>query len=205
MAISNGDVLKCFLELVLGDGTIAQNVFHFQADFTDDQSDSAVSAAVESYIEDIYGAVSTYLSDDFTINPSWLTHVTWSPANLRWEASRLVDIFTPSFTHTNTDNPFPNQIAPVLTANTYLPGTRGRKFLMGFVDTSANGSTLVGGALTALGNALNHYIADETVSSGNDLLVGVARAAAGTFQLFTDGVAGDILGTMRTRKPGVGT
>lgn len=204
MTISNGDVLKCFLELVLNDGTIAQNVFHFQADFTNDQTDSAVSAAVQSYIEDIYGELAAYLEDDFTINPSWLQRVSWDATGSKWAVDYLVDIFTPSFTHAQTTDPFPNQIAPVLTANTYLPGTRGRKFLMGFVEAAANGSELLTAAVTACTAALNHYIADETISSGNDLLVGVPRSEYGTFQLFTDGVANSIVGTMRTRKPGVG-
>lgn len=204
MSVSNDDVLKVFLELVLGDGTIAQNVWHFKADFTDDQSDSAVSTAVETYIEDIYGALSAYLSDDFTINPSWLNKVAWDSDLQKWATTALVDIFTPSFTHTNTDDPFPNQIAPVMTANTFAPGSRGRKFIMGFVETSALAGDLVAGALTALGTALNHYIADETVSGANLLQVGVVRANAGNFLTFSDGAVNSVVGTQRRRKPGVG-
>lgn len=204
MTVSNGDVLKVFLELVLADGTIAQNVYHFRATFDDDHSDSEVSTAVEGYIEDIMGAVSTYLSDDFTINPSWLHKTVWDPVGTKWVTSTLVDIFTPSFTHTNTDDPFPNQIAPTMTANTYYPGHRGRKFLPGFVETSALASELVAAALTALGTALAHYLADETVSGTDYLLVGVPAASANEFQAFSDGVANSIVGTQRRRKPGVG-
>lgn len=204
MAISNLDVLKVFLELVLADGTIAQNVFHFRAAFDDDQSDAAVSTAVENYIEEIYGALATYLADDFTINPSYLHRVVWDPVGAKWAIDYLVDVFTPSFTHTNTDDPFPNQIAPVLTANTYLPGSRGRKFIMGFVETAALAGDLVAGAVTALGTALNHYLADETVSGTNLLQVGVPRQDSNVFLTFADGVVNSVVGTQRRRKPGVG-
>jgi len=204
MAVSNGDVLKVFLELVLSDGTIAQNVYHFEADFDDDQSDSVVSTAVQGYLEDIMDAVSTYLSADFTINPSWLHKVAWDPVGTKWITTYLIDIFTPSFTHTNTDDEFPNQIAPVMTANTYSPGSRGRKFLAGWVETAANTGDLVSGALTALGTALNHYIADESIDANNQLIVGVPRATTSNFLSFSDGVANSIVGTQRRRKPGVG-
>lgn len=205
MTVTNGDILKGFIEIVLGDGTITQNVFHFKADFADDQNDSAVTNAVESYIEDIYSAVSAYLSDDFTINPGYLHRVWWNPALSAEEVIALVGVMTPSFTHTNTDDPFPNQIAPVLTANTYAPGHFGRKFLTGFVEASADAGDLISAVMTAMGNALNHYIADETISAGNDLIVGVPNTADGSWQSFSNGVANSVVGTQRRRKPGVGT
>lgn len=205
MTVSNYDVLKAFLEIVLGDGTIAQNVYYFFCSFVEDQENTDVGDAVQSYIEDIMGAVATYLSDDFTINPSYLHRIGWDVTGAKWAVEELIDIFTPSFTHTNTDDPFPNQIAPVLVANTDTPKSRGRKFLPGFVETAAEGSSLVSAAVTALGTALAHYIADETISTNNTLLVGVPSSNSGNFRFFTDGVVNSIVGTQRRRKPGVGT
>jgi hypothetical protein len=204
MTISNGDVLKVFLELVLADGTIAQNVYHLRAAFADDQSDAAVSAAIEGYLEDIMGEVSTYLSDDFTINPSWLNRVAWDPVGAKWVVDYLVDIFTPSFTHTNTDDPFPNQIAPVMTGNTYSPSSRGRKFLPGFVETAADAGQLVVGAVTDLVAAVADYISVVVVAAGNNLVPGVPDEDSSTFWTFRDGIANTIVGTQRRRKPGVG-
>ena len=204
MSITNGDVLKVFLELVLSDGSIAQNVFHMRAYFDDDQSDSAVATAVEGYLESIYGAMSTYLSDDFTINPSWLEKVVWDPVGAKWVVDALVDIFTPSFTHTNTDDPFPNQIAPVMIGNTYVPKSRGRKFLMGLVETAADAGNLVTGAVTALVAAVAYYISNITVSGTNVLEPGVVDEDANAFLKFKDGIANTIVGTQRRRTPGVG-
>jgi hypothetical protein len=204
MTISNGDVLKVFLELVLADGTIAQNVYHLRAAFADDQSDAAVSAVVETYLEDIMGDVAAYLSNSFTINPSWLNRVAWDPVGAKWAVDYLVDIFTPSFTHTNTDDPFPNQIAPVMVGNSYSPTTRGRKFLPGFVETAADGGSLVVAAVTALVAAVADYISPVVVSAGNNLVPGVPDQDSSTFWTFRDGVANTIVGTQRRRKPGVG-
>lgn len=204
MSTTDGDILKGVLELELEDGTIAQNVFYFQASFQTTQSDSAVAAAIESYIEDIYDAVVSFLSDGFTINPSYVHEVAYNSETSQWETVRLLDVINPSFTHTNTDDPFPNQIAPVLVANTTRPSSFGRKFLMGFVETAALGGDLTTSALTALATALASYIADETISAGNDLIVGVPRSHNSTFLTFTDGVVNSIVGTQRRRKPGVG-
>ena len=205
MAVSNGDVLKVFLELVLGDGSIVQNVYHFDAQFDDDQTDGAVSAAVEGYLEDIMGELATYLSDDFTINPSYLHQVLFSPSTYEWVTDHLIDVFTPSFTHTNTDDPFPNQIAPVMIGSTYRPKTRGRKFIPGCVETMADGSYLVTSAVTALVGAVSYYISEVVVSGTNVLRPGVPRQGVDSFRPFLEGAANIILGTQRRRTPGVGS
>lgn len=204
MTVSNNDVLKVFLELVLADGTIAQNLFHLRAVFADDQTDTVVSAAVEGYLEDIYDDISTYLSDDFSINPSWLNKVAWNVAQSKWLTTYLVDIFTPSFTHTNTDDPFPNQIAPVIVGNTYNPNSRGRKFIMGFVETSALAGDLVAAAVVELVAATATYISSVVIDGSNSLTPGVPDEDSATFWTFRDGAANTIVGTQRRRKPGVG-
>lgn len=204
MSVTNGDVLKCFLELVLEDGSIVQNVYHFIADFAADHGDSTVGAAVESYIEDIMGALATYLDDGFTINPSYLHKVAFNPTLSKWEVTALVDVFTPSFTHSAAGDALPNQIAAVLTANTLRPKSKGRKFIPGLAESASQGSDLVAGMITAMGTALNHYLADETVVDTDVLSPGVPREGVDSFLEFADGVVNSVVGTQRRRKPGVG-
>jgi hypothetical protein len=128
----------------------------------------------------------------------------WESGLGKWVTGTLVGSILPTFTHTSTTDPFPNQIAPVLVANTTRPGSFGRKFLMGCVEEMADGSELEAAAITAMGNALNHYIADENISTNNDLVVGVIRKGVNDFREFTDGQVNSIVGTQRRRKPGVG-
>lgn len=205
MGVSNGEFLKAVCQFTLGDGTIAQNVFWFKAAFVADQLNSAVLSAIEGYVEDIYNAISTYLSNTFSIDLGYVNKMVWDTGLGSWVVGTLVGSINPTITHTNTDNPFPNQIAPVLVANTTRPKSRGRKFLMGCVETMADASDLVTAAVTAMGTALNHYLADENISTNNDLVVGVLREGANQFLEFTDGQANSIVGTQRRRKPGVGT
>jgi len=204
MAIPDGTYIKGVAELELDDGTIVQNVYHFLCDFTSDQPGASIVSAVVDYIEDIFTAVATYLSDGFTINITPVHSVVWDAETADWVVNALIGTGLPSFTHTNTDDPFPNQIAPVLVANTERPKSKGRKFLPGFVETSADGSDLVTAAVTALTTALNNYIADETVSGDSVLSPGVLRKGVESFKAFTDGQVNSVVGTQRRRKPGVG-
>lgn len=204
MGVSNGEYLKAFVEFELADGTLAQNVFWFKAAFLADQVNSAVLAAIEQYVEDIYNGIATYLSSGFAVNLGYVNKMTWDTTLAKWVTGTLVGSILPTITHTNTDDTFPNQIAPVLVANTTRPGSFGRKFLMGCVESMADGSELVTAAVTAMGTALNHYIADETVTASNDLVVGVLREGVQAFLEFTDGQVNSIVGTQRRRKPGVG-
>jgi hypothetical protein len=91
-----------------------------------------------------------------------------------------------------------------MVGNTFEPRARGRKFLMGFVETAATASTLVTGAVVDLVGAVAEYISQVVVSTGNNLAPGVPDADSNYFRLFSDGIANTIVGTMRSRKPGVG-
>jgi len=204
MAISDGQVLKAVVEMVLEDGTISQNVYHFICNFLTDQDASDILDAIEQYVEDIYGSIAAYLNDGMTFNPILVDKIDWNATEGLWEVEGYVGARTPTVTITNTDDPLPNQMAGVLVANTLRPKSRGRKFFPGLVETSALQGDLIAAALTAFTTALNHYLADETVTSSNVLSPGVPREDAGTFLEFTVGVVNSILGTQRRRKPGVG-
>ena len=204
MAVLTGEVIKAVAEFVLDDGSIIQNIFHFACVFVAEQAEALVVAAVKGYIEDIYAAIDAYISDTVTVNDFNVHVVEWDVSEQGWEVVRFVGADTPAITFTSLDDPLPNQMAAVLVANTYRPKSRGRKFLVPFVETAALAGDLIGAALTALGIALNHYLADENISIGNDLSPGVPRAGVETFLIFSDGVVNSILGTQRRRKPGIG-
>lgn len=204
MPVNDGEYLKGVCEFELEDGTIAQNVFFFVANFVSEESNTSVVSAIEAYIEDIYNSISGYLSDGFTINAGPIHKMTWDDVTAKWVVEALLGNVLPTITHTDTSDPFPNQIAPVLVANTQRPKTRGRKFLMGTVEAMADGSHLESAAVTAMGTALNHYLADETVSGSNALSPGVLREGVESFKAFTDGSVNSVVGTQRRRKPGVG-
>jgi len=204
MSVTDGDIIKGVLEFESLEGVIMQNVFYFLADFLSDELNSAVVSAVEGYLEDLYNALSAYLEDGFTINPGDVDKVAWDAGESKWKVTQKLGQATPTITHTNTADPFPAQVAPVLVANTDRPTSKGRKFIMGCVEAMADHSYLETAAVTAMANALAHYIADETVSGSNVLSPGTIRKAANTFLPFNDGAVNGVVGTQRRRKPGYG-
>lgn len=204
MAVDNGNHIKAVHELELVDGTITQNVFYFVCNFDSQQTNAAVLAAIKLYVEGIYSPLSAYLHNGSSINPCQVDKIAWDAGEGKWLTTAQVGQTTPVFSLSGAGDPFPNQIAPVIRANTSRPKSYGKKFLMHFVETSAAGSDLTSAVLTALATTLANYLADETVSGTSVLSPGVPRTNFNTFLEFTDGVVNSVVGTQRRRKPGIG-
>lgn len=205
MAVDNGDIIKAVFELELDDGTKAQHAYHFKAVFTAQQTNSAVRAAVKQYVEDIYTPLLGSVVNTVTVNPTEVDKIAWDPTEGIWKVSEQIGSTLPSLTFTNGGDQAPNQVAPLIRANTSRPKTYGKKFLIGFGEASMAGSDLTGAVLTALATTLAHYLADETVAGADVLSPGVPRKGVNAFEEFTDGVVNSVVGTQRRRAPGIGS
>jgi hypothetical protein len=204
MTISNGDIIKAVATLVLPDGTLAQNVFHFIANFVGDDTNQNVIDACVQYVEDIYDALANNIRNTVDLDTVEVDTVAWDPAEGKWLTEFTVGIGFPSVTFTDTADLLPNQMAPVMLAYTGRPKSYGRKFIVGATESATVGSDLQSSILTNLATALAHYLADETVSGSNVLSPGVPRQAENTFLEFYNGVVNSIIGSQRRRKPGLG-
>jgi hypothetical protein len=204
MTVSNGDIIKAVAELTLPDGTIAQNVFHFLANFATEETNQNVINACVGYVEDIYDAVKAYIKSTVSLDTVEVDIVDWNPAEGQWKVLFAVGIGFPSVTFTSAAELLPNQVAPVMLAYTVRPKSYGRKFLAGLTEEGTSGSDLVSGLVTVMGTALNHFLADETTSGSNVLSPGIPRVAADTFLEFYNGAVNSIVGSQRRRKPGLG-
>ena len=204
MTVLNDTVLRAVAELVFPDNNIAQMVFWFLSDFVANQSDNDVANAIEQYIDDFLTPVDDWIKSTMTIAQTEVNEMEWNATEEVWEVSRFVGLIEPAVTFTETGELLPYQSCPVLVGNTSRPKSRGRKSIPGFTEISQSATQLVPSALTSLASALAVYLADETISAGNELIVGVASTVTGTFLPFSDGVIDSTLGTQRRRKPGVG-
>lgn len=204
MPVNNGEIVKSWMEFNLADGTIAQMVYHWKVYSAGEVTSADVIAAVEQYMEDIVAAVQAYIDADITLNPTPVQIVDWDATEDAWVIDRNIGTATCTESFSSTVDPLPNQCAPVMVANTARPKSRGRKFFPGFDDNSASGSDMAAAVLTALGTALAHYLADETISGADVLSPGVIRAGVNAFLDFTTGQVNSVIGTQRRRKPGVG-
>jgi len=204
MTVLNDVVLKAVAELAFPDNTLAQLVFWFLTDFVANQDDNDVVDAIEQYVDDFLTPIAGWIPVTVTNEQGDVSEMEWDAVNSVWETTRLVGLFEQAVTFTSVAELLPFQSAPVIVGNTARPKSRGRKFIPGFTENAQVATELISGALTNLGTSLNVYLADESISAGNELIVGVASTVTGTFLPFTDGAVNSLLGTQRRRKPGVG-
>lgn len=204
MTIATDLVLRAVVEMVLADGTIAQNVFGYKTDFVAPQLNSIVLTALETIFEAMYAEIVGEIDENITINPGSVDVMTWNGGLSLWEVTSHVGLITPTIVFTSIADPLPNQCAPCIVAPTAIPGIRGRKFIAGGADTSALGSTLTAAFVTDLAAWAVDYITTYEISANNDLIPGVLSTKDGFFRQFAEVIVNTIIGSQRRRKPGVG-
>lgn len=205
MTTQDNEILHAVANFLMPDNAVALMVFHFLTDFTSAQDDNDVCAAIEDYVEDMLTSLLTHIASAITMQLDYVHEMVWNGTKGLWEVNRLVGTVEPASTFTGPSEQLPWQNAAVLTANTARPKTRGRKFIPGMTEGGTAGdSEWTSTVLTNLATALANYLADETISAGNDLIVGVPSTVDGNFYPFTDGEVNEIVGSQRRRKPGVG-
>jgi len=192
-------------EWVYDDGTIAQNIFNYVLQGTAPVSDAVVMTALAQKLDALYTELDDAISDTLVIQPYMFNIVAWSAALNRWYTKRNMGMSTASWTPANVNDPFPNQVAAVITAATSIPTIKGRKFFGGFSETTADGGNLNTATMTALAAAAVDYTDQISVGTGETLKpVVCSTREQGPVTIFAAEV-NSILGTMRRRKPGVGT
>lgn len=204
MAVNDTDILKVVVSLLLADNTIAQMVYHFLADFAAQQTNADVLDAVEVKVEDIYTELADEVSDAVTLDSMEVDVVEWDETEQEFLTTQTIGERSPSVTFTEVTEALPNQMAATMGAYTTYPKVRGRKAFPGFAENAADVGTLTTAAATALSGALAEYLGDITISAGNTLSPGVASKSTEAFRAFGSGWINTILGSQRSRKPGVG-
>lgn len=204
MAVNNDDVLKAVMEVVLDDGTVAQNVFYFIAELLAQLGDATVTGLIETYIEDAYANLSNELVNTITQSLCTVQKIAFDSGEGEWLVTENIGTFTPTITFGNANEALPNAVSAVATLLTFRPKTRGRKFLFPFGENDQDASYLTSTALSSMADFAADVIATITYSPGNDLEPGVPRAGVDNFRKFTGAVVTNVLGTQRRRKPGVG-
>lgn len=205
MAVADGTYLKAVQTLLMPDDVEAQNAFCWVANFTAEQTDSAVKTAIEDFLEDFYGALVSQIPDNVTLDLADVYEMEWNSTESQWEVARNLGTVSPSVTFTATDDPSPNVVSACLVASTAKPKVHGRKFLPAFAGDQTLDNNLISAAVTAVLVAGSYWIADQTISAGNTLDPGVLSVAVEAFRALTAVTVNSIVGTMRTRKPGIGT
>jgi hypothetical protein len=204
VTIENNDVIKCVVEMVLSDGTIAQNVWHYLAGLENSQSDGDVTSAIASVMDALYTLIDDYVGDEIIVNPAYFNIVSWSTELQKWVVDRDLGDETLTWEGASANDVMPNQMAAVITASTARPKVHGRKFFPFFVESSANAGDLIAGAVTALTAAAALWLTPLGLGGNNYLYAMVPSTTDGASLPLTSAQVNSIMGTMRRRKPGVG-
>lgn len=204
MAVENGDILKVTQAITLGDGSIAQNVYYLRAALAGSYGDATVVTAIADWMDDAYGEVSASLPNDFAHRLSQVDEVQFNATSGEWEVVRTLGYYTATFALSALADPLQNASSATAVFNTSRPKSRGRKAMFPFDEGSQGAGYLESAALTRMAAYAAEVLDGIVLAPLNTLVAGVIRAGVDTFLDFIVGSVTNVLGTQRTRKPGVG-
>jgi len=205
MTVASGDVLQMVAEFGLPDGVIAQNVFEWVASFVAAQSEAAVIAALGTFAEEFYGAIDDNIQEYIEVRPFQVNSMAFDVERGSWVIEQVLGEVLPDIVFSSTFPQMPNAVAMSLVAKTARPRSNGRKQLPGLTELSVVDNTLQAGILAKLADALGVWLTDVAVTPNNNLIPSIMRKGVGATLPLVSGIVNDIVGSMRTRKPGVGS
>lgn len=150
-----------------------------------------------TYLDSIYNEVKGLLSDVvhfYSVELQNYALGSWVP---------FLEV-TVDYTGTVTGTQLLNAASLVLIGKGAGLGHVGRKFFGAIAETSAAGNSLSGDYLADAAAALIAYITPFEGIGGGTIAPGVVDSS-GVFHQFVGGSVSTLLGTMRRRKPGIGT
>jgi len=203
MSVANNDILHVVIQAQLSDGTIVQNRKRFLALLASPLSDATILNSVKTWVETLYAHPATWVMQSTELDDGTVDIITWNAAESFWEVTQNVGIYSPLDTFANVGEALPNQCAAFVIGNTARPKSKGRCFVFPFGETSQDHGILVGGALSDLGDFAAQYIADQAIA-GDTLQSGIVREATSDWLGFITASFGDVIGTQRRRRVGIG-
>ena len=204
MPIIDQDVVRISLNFELGDGTLYQNIYHYIRDGSDPVSDQDTIDAISARFAAAYASIDDLVRDDVVSKLSFVDRVEFNEIEDRWAVVANIGTFTMSFTAAGAGEGLPFQCSPYIIFKTARPRTIGKKFLFPFTEAAQAETILTGGTVTAIVAMIVDLIAALELGGDATLTPGVPRTGFKQWFNFLVGVANDVLGTQRRRRPGVG-
>ena len=204
MTVLDGDILRVSVNFELGNGTLYQNIYHYIRDGTDPVADDVHVTRLRVAMESAYGTLAAHVKGDVVEQLSFVDRVEFNEITDQWEVVENIGTFTPAFTPVGATDEIPHQSSPYVVFKTGRPKTVGKKYLFPFLETSQAGSILTSAAVTALVAYGVQILVSLIVAGDVTLTAGVPRTGIQGWYNFLVAVVGDVLGSQRRRKPGVG-
>lgn len=202
MTVADNEMVEARVFFDMPEQVISECTFVYKSDFTTDQSDAAVIAAIDNQLDDMWTNLVTQIVSGVQLDRAEYNVKQWNGSI--WETVRNLGESIPGVTFTNANDMLPHATAPYITARTAIPKTRGRKFIPGFAETEQADSILISTALSALSAFAIDYLSNIDVGGGNLLIPVVLATVDGLARNLVSSQVSDVVGTQRRRKPGVG-
>lgn len=204
MGVFNGDILRVSCNFELGDGTQYQNIYHYVRDGTDPVSDSAHVANLAIKLNLAYDTLDEQVKSDVTNKLSFVDRVEFNEITDQWEVVENIGVFTLEFTPTGATDSLPFQSSPYVIFKTQRPKSVGKKFLFPFLETTQAGTILIESAMGAVVAYSAAVLSSVELGGDATLTAGIVRTGIQSFLNFLVAVVGDLLGSQKRRRPGVG-
>lgn len=204
MSVIDGDVLRVTSNFELGDGTQYQNVYHYIRDGTDVFGDAAHVAAIATAMDTIYATLVAQVKNDTVEQLSFVDRVAFNEITDAWEVVENIGTFTVLFVPTAAADALPYQSSPYVIFKTQRPKSVGKKFLFPFVEDTQDSTILTGAAVTAMVAYGAAALATRALGGDATLAPVIVRTGVQTVLRLLVAVVGDVIGSQKRRRPGVG-
>ncbi len=204
MSVIDQDVLRVTCNFELGDGTQYQNIYHYIRDGTDPFNDADHTDLMRVAMNSAYDTLLALVKDDTTEQLSFVDRVAFNEITDQWEVVENIGTFTLTFTPTGTADTIPYQSSPYLIFKTQRPKSVGKKFLFPLIETAQANTILEAGTITALVAYGVQALATRALGGDATLAPCIVRTGLNTSLNLLVAVVGDVLGSQKRRRPGVG-
>lgn len=202
MTIAIGTTLKAVSTMTLPGGNIAQNVWYWKLAGTTPVSEATVLAAIATRISLCFAQVQAYIRSTVTLDTVAVHTWVWDGVSA-WETGLYVGEAALSDSFAGAANMLPHAAAGVISASTSDVNRTSRKSIAGLDESTQDQSEFISAVVTALVNFGSQWLAD-IVLGGSEFLDPGLPGGDGVFYPLLVAAVGDIVGSQRRRKPGIG-
>lgn len=207
MAIGTFDILEVSIRCSMADGSDHVNVWHLLALDAVTQSYAQTLADIEGHFDAAYAQFESYQDDGMSPVDMKVDIIAYIGG--KWQLQENLGIVTFGQTHytpESTGDPLPNRVAAVGLLRTSSGKTLGRKFCSGLTEPGSSGNKLIAAGATAFLDFLDDAIADINLTEATKVLRPVIKSVAqGSFVNILEAAVSTYLGTVKKRRPDIGT
>lgn len=205
MPLNAGDVVRTAVRFADTQGNDHVNVWHWEASAAISDADAAIRAAIATWVENSYSALSANLSNLITELDVKVDVVDFVGGVITVIRSLGVEPFTLTTAPTAGADPMPPGVAALLKLLTGIGRVYGRKFIGMFTETSQINGILAAAFQTNLGTLGAAVLGGIGGLTGGVLNGGVLSEKLTSFVQFTGYDVSDVVSYQRRRRQGSGS